>query len=453
MQCYTCRDVATVNCCCLTFCTSCIAAHMMQLAVTKHSPVHHLSQKDPVLLSSIRSRLLNELLELEEFKKYSLQVIQTFSSSAKSIIKSFCTAKQNSVLSKCKEIEAALNLSLIKLALPDSTPTLDLFKSCKTSEDIKEVKIIDKSINCIQSLFEDVLEDSISFSLELYEPEEVLISTMPRNRSFEVASSAFSDPIKGHHFPKAFVETVFNFVPMASKLEFCSLHSLEFEDLVLDGQKFPACAAWSVTEDSKLVMTGGLDENARKECFMFNIFGRKIEKMPKMNGSRFNHAQISIGCYVYVFGGRAEVGLRECERFSLNRKEWSSIGKLNVAREFPAVSHCNGKIFVFGGAGVESIEFCKVTKPVFKIMNLRLSSPGRCCCFSYDGEIFVLSKTGTFRYIVKEEKMVVLSHSENPETWSSCEPVITSSLISWVSFNTFLSYKPSHNLILPLSRL
>jgi hypothetical protein len=449
MQCSQCEEEASLTCCQKSFCSSCIGLHMMQLSVNKHKPLSSPSDQDQSTSSSIKTRLTNELLELEEFKNYSIQVIQAFCTSLQSQVNTFCVSLQNLVLSKCFQLETELKLSLFYLISQESSPVLDLFKSCKSPNEVKQVKIFEKSINCFQSLFEDVLNDSITFQLELckMEDKDLTFSNVPRHQSVDVSRIGFSNPVKSHHFPKVFVPYVFHFKAFSSKIEFFEVKSEEVAELSIDGEIFPSMAAWSVSEDGKVILTGGINDFVKKEGFLYSISEKKSERIAKINTPRFNHAQISVGCYIYIIGGRNNSPLRDCERFSLSRNTWSPFSKLIVPRECPSVCHHSNHLYVFGGAGVESIETCDLKSTSFKLLNIRLPIPGKCCAFAYDSKIFILLKTGILQHNPISESLSLLKAVELAEVWPSCEPIVEYTSISWISNGNILKFNPESLLL------
>ena len=76
-----------------------------------------------------------------------------------------------------------------------------------------------------------------------------------------------------------------------------------------------------MTEDGKLIMTGGFDESVKKTTFIYSSYERKTESMPKMLTAKYNHAQISVGSYVYIIGGIGACPLKECEKYNLHKRE------------------------------------------------------------------------------------------------------------------------------------
>lgn len=442
MQCLICKEEASIKCCDKEFCSSCVGTHMMQVIAVKHRPITIVENGDNSLVAHIQTCLNNQLLELEEFKNYCLQVISSFSSSLQNQVSIVCQNYQNLVLAKCQEFENSIKKSLSHLILQKDTAVLELFKGCRSAEDVKKVKILQKSINCDVGIFEDLLNDSISFNLEFSLNETGFLSDQTNDvRSFpDPCDRTYSNIVKWHQFPVAFQPIVYNFIPASNRIEFCDIREQSLSELQIDGESFPKTPAWNTSQDGKLIMTGGFEEAPKRENFVFSIFEKKTEKIPKMLTGRYNHAQFEAGCYVYVIGGSNGSPLRDCERFNLHRKEWTVFPKLIVARECPAACYFQGTIYVFGGNGIESIECCDVRKPEFKLLNVRLPGPGRCCAFVHDFDIFVLQKGKVFQFLPKEMKLKTKSEYDDLEIWSSCEPVVRYLRVAWASGRKILFF-------------
>ena len=440
MQCYICKQEAGIQCCEKEFCSGCIGIHMMQITSSRHRPVQSVEKASNSLFLHIQSCLNNELLELEEFKSYCLQFISSFFSSVQSQVSQVCQAYQEQVLAKCQLFENSLKQSLSHLIIHQSTPVLELFKDCQSAEDVKKVRILQKSINCEEATFEDFLSDSISFRLDL-DMNETGCGVDQLTEFKNPRTLSYSNTVKWHQFPLPFQPIVYNFLPDCSRVEFCNIREGSFAELKIDGEVFPAMAAWTVSQDAKLILTGGFTEVARRENFVYNIFEKKTEKIPKMIVGRFNHAQLQAGSYIYVIGGSNGTPLKDCERFNLQRREWTVFAKLVVAREYPAACFVEGNIYVCGGAGVESIECCNVKKPGFRLLNVRLPGPGKCCMFTYDTSVFVLQKGKVFQFLRKEMKLEIKTEFIELEIWSSCEPVVRYLQAAWSSAGKILMFE------------
>jgi hypothetical protein len=230
-------------------------------------------------------------------------------------------------------------------------------------------------------------------------------------------------------------------VPFANKIVFYNTVEEVINELIIDGHIFSTKSAWSVSEDGKVIMTGGFDEFAKKDSFMYSSFEKKIERMPKMLTAKFNHSQISVGNFVYVIGGMAAAPLKACEKYNLHRKEWTVFTNLVVARECPAACHHSGKIYVVGGIGVESIECSSVNKAKFELLTLRLPGPGRCCCFTYDDQVYILHRGKILTLSLPAMVLKQTFSIEKNDVWSSCEPIVRVNDVSWVTDGSFIKFE------------
>ena len=78
-ECSDCKNNATIECCNKSLCEQCIGTHLMQIAIIKHRPTQLNPTFDNSITQAIHTKLANEILELGEFKTFSLQIINDFS--------------------------------------------------------------------------------------------------------------------------------------------------------------------------------------------------------------------------------------------------------------------------------------------------------------------------------------------------------------------------------------
>ena len=462
-QCNDCKNDAALVCCGRNICEQCIGSHFMQMSTTRHRPMPLNSSDKIEIISAIHNKIANEILELEEFKNFVLQVMNGFIQSIEKELQEISELLSQAISEKCYQVEQELRGALSHLMVKESQNSiLGMFKNCTCLEDIKNVRILTKNLACHPVNLSDAIKKSVQFSLSFEEieipsslPEEPEILEVPNKAEETKSPKAENVPIsrratlqldppinriRAQNFPKPQAPTVYSFVPLTNKIVFYNLQDSLSSELLIDTHIFPPKASWSVSEDSKLILTGGFDEFAKKETFLYNIYDKKVERMPKMLSARYNHAQISIGNFVYVIGGVAAGPLKECERYSLHRKEWSYFASLIVARECPAVCHYSGKIYVVGGVGIESIEYSLINKAKFELLSLRLPGPGRCCIFTYDDQAYILHRAKTFVMAFANYGLRLVGDTEEKDVWSCCEPVVRATDANWVTGNHFMQF-------------
>lgn len=484
-ECADCSESPVVKCCGKLLCDQCISSHYMHLSkfpgpithlsIQKHRPVPLNSKPDITLTTAIHTKILNEILELEEFKTLAVQIINDFIQSIEKEVLEISQSMNQLLNEKCDELEQELKTSLSYLIVKDrSNHILELFKNCCSAEDVKAVVLVNKDLACntfcVGSLIKESIKLSLAIQLPSEDPPRLSVQKNPfelnplatssaktsskrphTEKSYSLDVSSFSDTeiminpskpprplsqnpqIRCQNFPKPLTPNVYNFIPFTNKIVFYSTTDKTCNELVIDSHLFPSMAAWSVTEDDKLILTGGFDEFGQRNAFMYSIYDKKVENISKMIGAKYNHAQISVGSYVYVLGGVRVGPLRECEKFNLHRREWSAFGSLIIARECPAACHYSGKIYVAGGIGIESIECSSINKPKFELLIQRLPGPGRSFMFPYDNQIYILHRSKAFTLTFPKLILNQISFISKADVWSNCEPVVSASEAHWVT--------------------
>ena len=85
---------------------------------------------------------------------------------------------------------------------------------------------------------------------------------------------------------------------------------------------------------------------------------------------------------------------------------------MNFCRENPAACSHERKIYIVGGIGCCSIEIYDPFSRVFILTNIKISSPGISCIFSYDDHIIILKGDSLTKFIPRSmttiEKQKVL---------------------------------------------
>ena len=74
---------------------------------------------------------------------------------------------------------------------------------------------------------------------------------------------------------------------------------------------------------------------------------------------------------------------------------------MSCYREYPGACSHEGKIYIVGGIGCQTIEIYSPLTKKFSLLNLKISSPGRNCLFSYDDYIFILKGDTLTKFITK----------------------------------------------------
>ena len=113
--------------------------------------------------------------------------------------------------------------------------------------------------------------------------------------------------------------------------------------------------------DGGLLLTGGLGEDALKQCWLYDVGSKKWESMPPLVTARFYHRSVSLSGSVYVVGGKG-VGftdvLASVECLDLRRRQWSTVADMPQAVFGAPVVTFGNIIFVFGGRDAQGEDLC-----------------------------------------------------------------------------------------------
>ena len=219
---------------------------------------------------------------------------------------------------------------------------------------------------------------------------------------------------------------VYHFVQNTNRIVWYNVEQECWLEFAVPNHIFLKDSAWSLCEGGKLMNTGGYEFQAKDTVYVIDLDSRKEEKCQNMPRKRFKHAQVSLGSYVYVVGGVGKkAAIKSVHRYNLYSKRWSKIGKLSCMREYPGACSHEGKIYIAGGVGSQSIEVFNPLSQRFSLINIKISSPGRCCAFSYDDYIIILRGDTLAKFVPKEENSVELGKVLDSDWMISGEPYIT----------------------------
>ncbi|CAG9315661.1 unnamed protein product [Blepharisma stoltei] len=232
--------------------------------------------------------------------------------------------------------------------------------------------------------------------------------------------------------------SLYCFIPESSRLIIYNTSTKDSEEIIFENDIFYSKSSWGVSEDGKLILTGGYDGNALKHTFMYNLYDKFTEKVPNLMQARYNHAQVALGNYVYALGGFNTNPMKDCERLNLNTKKWQKTGNLNIARDCHAACVHSGRIFVAGGSGIDSIEAFNAVSEKFSLIRVRLSVPGRCCMFPHNKTILLFQRKKAIRLCPTSMSCTEISTIQEAEWWTPGDPVITDEYVYFITqFNAF----------------
>ena len=456
--CELCPKKSSIDCCDKKFCEACIATHITSIVELKHNPMPSNLQRSQEITKAIHKKIVNELLELQEFKTSSLKVISGFSSELKQEIDEYINRFNLNFLQACRKIQIDLmTATQVLYTTSVKSHILELFTGVQNIEDINKVKIISKEFDLPVLSIKSHLENSLSFNLNVEfqsNPEDksfFMQRTLPvsslddSRKSFVRTSSSLGLPSPASKFrvldfSKPISDTLYSVFPFSNKIFSYNIKDESKSEILLEGPKFPSKTAWSLTKDGRLIITGGFDELPRKTCYNVSFHNNRCEEQGKMAVGRYNHCQLTIDNHVYVFGGMNKSAVQECEKFSLDTKKWTKFANLNVGRECPSGIYYLGKVYISGGNGIESIEVCQLNSKKFELLRIRLPMPGRVNSFFMDNQTFMLVRDKVIVMDFNTNTYKIVGRINESSVWTSSDYLISEGLVFWVAEGRLVTF-------------
>lgn len=513
--CQICNEESKIVCLCtrVYLCENCLSTHLMLEFSAKHKPqLLNDSQSQPDhteiirqnVLKAINSKLQNEVLVIEEFKRISVQTFSDFIESTINDLREICEKLIRNIEEKCGKADQDMRdaISLSKLSLNVNHPILDLFKYCKSVNDVKKVEIVQKNVEYKKIQLQEIIDKHTCFTLEirkdfngrvlpLKSPAEATKKEFVKKSLTNITEDEFLFDTSGFKGPsktfsglsetniskaqsvwtladsytsttKTYIEMelqerpkaeakpikvlsdyqprplyIYKFLDFSEEILSLNVQNSQACIFTIPGEKFFPQAAWSMTEDEKLIISGGFDGNPRNSTVVYNLITNKAERAGNMVIGRYHHVLISLGKYIYAIGGISNQIVKKCERFSLEKKEWTTIGNLIIGRENPGACSHNNKVYICGGSGIESLEVFSPMSGKFNLLSLRLPSPGKCCVFPYDNFLYILQKENIYMVQTLKLALSTVGSVENNDWWSPCEAQVRSNTIFFCTYEGF----------------
>lgn len=487
--CSLCKSLADLYCDCskIFLCAGCVGSHLLKSFAVKHRPIliseYLISspQTDRLkqdLKSAIHSKLSNELLELEEFRKICLQKISEVLQSAEKQLLEIFEKIMNDVSDGVDNVHRELRTALGTLKLPESYPNaiLSFFEGCKSVDEIRELSILHKSLELKYLNIESVVKECICFQLQTFSaPGKKEFETECRNRSSSGHARTYTllsdkDSMYSEDFltvkrfqsiktqntktqrsitpskapranPNVEIELTINnpataqvdllkkieikknllvpvlvyFYPNTNKFALYNVNDSVLNTIDVSTHFFLDRSAWSTCEGGRIVQTGGYDTAPRGDTFIYNLIKGSVEKAGHLNIKRYNHSQISLADYVYVIGGINKSALKSVERLNLLDFKWKTVGKLNIARSNPACCSHNNKLYIIGGEETKSVEQFNTISKKFTLLSLLLPSISKWGVFSYDEHIILLRSCAIYEWDGTSSSIKRVGEIENRE--------------------------------------
>lgn len=493
-------------------CEQCIGGHIMQVFHLKHKPIKLSAAKSldhPKLLpqdlhQAIYSKLLNELLELEEFRKLALQKISELLQQAEKELLETAEKTMVSLSEICENAHREISdaISLLNLNGHSSNYILQMFGQCNCVEDVRDLFIVHKTLDYSQFNVAEIVRSSIVLNLQISRDPVPVIPSRPgaifETLNFELKSSNLQSKLLGSGTAKTenfitdieklssistirktmsnielellgktitlnsisrslskslttfqgLTPSIYYFVPNTNRIAWYSIEIETWNEFSVPNRIFLKDSAWSLCEGGKIMNTGGYEFQPKDCTFLFDLDTKKEEKVPNLPEKRCKHAQVSLGNFVYVIGGTGKNGsLKSIDKFNLDTNKWKKVGNMSVPREDPgAVSH-DGKIYIIGGTGCSSIEsYNPLTKKIY-LLNIKTSGPGRNCLFSYDDYILILKDDTLTKFTPKSLNTTEKAKVLHCDWMMKGEPYVTKNLCYFFFLNELFKLDLSSNSI------
>jgi hypothetical protein len=413
-------------------------------------------QKSQDLTKAIHKKLLNELLELQEFRSSSQKVITGFSNELKREIDDYINKFNLNFLQACRKLQTDLETATQVLYTSSlRCPIVDLFEGIERVEDIYKVHVLTKSFELPVLTIKSFLQDALNFEVKIadgpvngdsgfFRAKSMSFVSQEENRKSLLRTSSFlgvspAAKFKVLDFSRPISDTLYSVFPFSNKIFSFNIKDQSKAEISLENVKFPSKTACSLAKDGKLLVTGGFDESVRKTCFSISFHNSRCEELPKLNSARFNHSQLTIENQIFVFGGVSKSSVLECEKLSLDSKKWSKFANLNVGRECPASAYHLGKVFVCGGNGIESIESASTTAKKFDLLMIRLPFPGRVNVFFVDRQAMLLVRDKAISMEFHNNTYKNIGNLNENCQWTSSDYLINEGEVFWISEGRLVS--------------
>lgn len=182
-ECSNCKNDAKLFCDCknVYLCEQCVGNHLMQNFALKHRPQRIVdyfanTQRHTIELkgrteikAAIHSKLSNEVLELEEFRKISLQKISEMLQFTEKQLLETVEKFMNMVSDECENTQREIRNAIALLRLPETqyNPVLSMFDSCNSPDDVRDLNIIYKNLDLEYPNMHETIHNAVNFCLQV----------------------------------------------------------------------------------------------------------------------------------------------------------------------------------------------------------------------------------------------------------------------------------------------
>ena len=395
-NCTICSNPGDLVCFCSNsiYCSRCIGRHIilikdLQMRTLLASSWKLITEKEKEILAEsahifeiekcAKERMQAELGSVDKFVNQSIKGVREFCSKLKSDIDRECQEIESNIVNLCESYKTKISSSAL---------ILEYIKSYSSKETIEKLDISNYFFSLGSVNISQMLKTAVKCDISMIQSEKSCEILLSQASSELEASPSIESP--QFRRSRTRVSTKINKKGSTSSIYsssegFLNAYNIQIGEFSCTELEIDKLAVCTVTPEGSVAITGGFSSSA---AYIFNTSTKLIQEVENMLSSRYHHAAVSLGDFVYVIGGRDTHPIKNCERFDLVHNNWQRIGELTTAREKHSACVYRGRIFVAGGDGMDTIEVYNTVLNKFTVLRTTLSAPG--CCLMFAVEDFII---------------------------------------------------------------
>lgn len=208
----------------------------------------------------------------------------------------------------------------------------------------------------------------------------------------------------------------------------------EVGDIIHCSERFLHNAAWLVTSQREVYITGGsLMGKSKDDCLLFHPESNTINPLKAMQSPRRSHAMIQWTSRIYVFGGVfEEKKLVHSEYYEGGTEVWSRCSDLICPRAYHGAAMYRNYVYIAGGSEASGLERLSPSTGTTELIALDIALTESCSIVSLDDSLLLLH--GNYQgeiYQLDPEASSILRISPmcHGNSWSNCSPIRQNDLI------------------------
>lgn len=208
----------------------------------------------------------------------------------------------------------------------------------------------------------------------------------------------------------------------------------EVGDIIHCSERFLHNAAWLVTSQGEVYITGGsLMGKSKDDALLFHPESNAIEALKTMQSPRRSHAMVQWTSRIYVFGGVfEEKKLVHSEYYEGETEVWSKCSDLICPRAYHGAAVYRNYVYIAGGSEASGLERLSPSTGTMELIALDISLIESCSIVSLEDSLLLLH--GNYQgeiYQLDPEAGSILRISPmcHGNSWSNCSPIRQNDLI------------------------